>query len=62
MNDRKNIGKKNILSYDACNISYPVNIVIYLFDSYEKDKIIAEEKNEKYRHNLILRLDTENSN
>lgn len=58
----ENIGKENIPSYDACNRPYPVNIVANLFDSYEEAKIIAEEKNEEYKHKLISKAIIENSN
>ena len=56
MNGKQNIGEENIPSYDACNRPYPVNMVADLFDSYEEAKIIAEEKNEMCRNNLILEV------
>ena len=62
MNGCQNIGEENIPSYDACNRPYPINIVTDLFDSYEEAKIIADEKNEKCRHSLILKVAMENSN
>lgn len=62
MNGIQNIGEENIPSYDACNRPYPVNVVSNLFDSYEEAKIEAEQKNEEYRHNLILKVSMSNSN
>lgn len=62
MNGSQNIGEENIPSYDACNRPYPINIVTDLFDSYEKAKIIADEKNEECRHSLILKVAMGNSN
>lgn len=53
---------KNMPNYDACNRPYPTQVVTSLFDSYEKAKIVAEEKNEECRHNLILEVVIEDSN
>lgn len=59
---QNNIGEKNIPSYDACNKPYPINEVADLFDSYEEAKIIADEKNEGLKHNLILKVSISDSN
>lgn len=62
MNGTQNIGEENIPSYDACNRPYPATVVTNLFDSYEAAKISAEEKNEEYKHILVLKVYAENLN
>lgn len=62
VNGSLNIGEKNIPSYNASNRHPQTQVVPSLFDSYEKAKIVAEEKNEECRHNLILEVVIEDSN
>lgn len=51
-NGAKNIGNKNVLSYDGDNVSHSVDEVTDLFDVYETAKVTAEQKNKEYEQNL----------
>ena len=53
-NGRRNISEKVIPKYNACDNIYPVDIVSNLFDSYEKAKMDAINKNEEFKSNLVM--------